>query len=636
MITPGRKTAAAALRGNGERSLGSDAAALMGMFLTAMARDEDKKFQLLKVLLVLLMPCLIGLAWRVNQNIKDEALATGWETHTHVVKQELHKLLYSVKSADAGQLGFIITGRPSSLNPYHAGLDASVLHLAELRRLTADNSNQQTLLVELAPLVAQKFADLKLSIALREEKGFPAASEAVLMASGEKRMEQIRTLIMRAQNEESKLLQVRMAAQTQSTRNTTQSVFLGGTLSTLALLLLLIYLRREQAGHQDAKMAQHVSEEKYRSLFNSIDEGFCVIDMVFDANEKPINYRFVEVSSAFERQTGLYAATGKWIRELVPDLEDDWFVIFGKVALTGEPQRFVHQVKAMARWFDVYAFRPNGLGCQRVALLFTDITERRQAQDEILLLNAELEGRVKRRTAQLQAANQELEAFSYSVSHDLRSPLNTIDGFAHLLARTMGEAGGAKSAHYLGRIREGVQQMGGLIDGLLSLAKMSRETLNFGSVDLSAIARQAAQSCQEADPGRQVKMHIQDGMEVYGDARLLSVVINNLLGNAWKFTSRQDAASIEIGRQAEKGGETRYFVRDNGAGFDMAHVDKLFGTFERLHAVSDFSGTGIGLVTVKRVIDRHGGRIWAEGKQNEGATFYFTLPPNLVLSIQAA
>ena len=636
MTTPGRKTTVTSSKITGNPPFGSDMAAILGMFFTTKVTKKNKKRRLLTTLLLLLMPCLLSVALLINQNIKNQANSARWETHTYLVNQNLHSLFSSIQGAESGQRGFIITGRPSFLETYYAGFDLCMLQLTELRRLTAGNLDQQGRLNELRALLMQKFTGLNTAIAQRQEKGFLADSQIPLTLSSESEADPIRALVNLALSEEKKLLEVRVAEHTQDTRDTAHSIFLGGVLGTLALFLLLVYLRWEQVGRQEADTAQHASEEQYRSLFNSIDEGFCLIDMLFDANEKPIDYRFLEVNRAFERQTGLYAATGKRIGELVPDLEDDWFVIYGKVALTGEPHRFVHQAKAMARWFDVYAFRPDGLDCPRVAVLFTDITKQRQAQDEILLLNAELEGRVKRRTAQLQVANQELEAFSYSVSHDLRSPLKTIDGFAHLLARTMGEAGGSKGAHYLSRIRAGVQQMGELIDGLLSLAKMSRETLHCGNVDLSAIARQAARDCREQDPGRQVQIDIQDGMEVYGDARLLSVVIQNLLGNAWKFTARQEAACIEVARRAGNGGETIYFVRDNGAGFDMAHADKLFGTFERLHTVSDFSGTGIGLATVKRVIDRHGGRIWAEGKENEGATFYFTLPPDLMLSIQAA
>ena len=251
--------------------------------------------------------------------------------------------------------------------------------------------------------------------------------------------------------------------------------------------------------------------------------------------------------------------------------------------------------------------------------------ELRRARDQILLLNGELEERVRQRTTQLETANRELEAFSYSVSHDLRSPLKSIDGFSHLLERTIGDKAGEKGTHYLNRIRSGVRQMADLIDGLLSLAQLSRDKLQFSKVDLADIARNVEKECRERDPERQAHILIQDTMPVIGDQRLLSVILQNLLGNAWKFTSRRELARIEVGSQPGEAGETVYFVRDNGAGFDMAYAEKLFGTFQRLHSPADFAGTGIGLATVKRVVDRHGGRIWAEGKENEGAVFYFTL-----------
>ncbi|MEO8012876.1 MAG: GAF domain-containing protein [Polaromonas sp.] len=264
-----------------------------------------------------------------------------------------------------------------------------------------------------------------------------------------------------------------------------------------------------------------------------------------------------------------------------------------------------------------------------VLIVNTDIRERRQAREEILLLNASLEDRVQQRTAQLKFANEQLEAFSYSVSHDLRSPLSSINGFSSLLARSIAGQGATpmteRSQHYLARIRAGVGQMGELIDAMLSLAHVSRSSLAWETVDLSAMARALLSAQQERDPGRVSRLQVQPGLMAQGDSRLLRQVLYNLLGNAWKFSARKACTCITLGQMVNPEGETVYFVRDNGAGFDMAYAPKLFGAFQRLHTTAEFAGTGIGLATVQRIVARHGGRVWAESVQGEGATFYFTL-----------
>jgi PAS domain S-box-containing protein len=255
----------------------------------------------------------------------------------------------------------------------------------------------------------------------------------------------------------------------------------------------------------------------------------------------------------------------------------------------------------------------------------SDITDRRRAQDEVARLNAELEERVKQRTAQLQAANAELEAFSYSIAHDLRSPLTSIDGFSHTLDELFGKTLGDQGRHYISRIRAGVRHMSDLTDAMLSLARLSRVTLRSERVDLAALARESLAQLREAEPEREAIVEIPEHLYAAGDPRLLAQVVANLVGNAWKFSACKPQTRITIGSRRGDNGEPVYFIADQGAGFDMAHASRLFGAFQRLHAPSEFEGTGIGLALVQKIISRHDGRIWAEAHRGEGATFYFTL-----------
>ena len=233
---------------------------------------------------------------------------------------------------------------------------------------------------------------------------------------------------------------------------------------------------------------------------------------------------------------------------------------------------------------------------------------------------------IKATEAALRLSNQELEAFSYSVSHDLRSPLNTIDGFSRLLAKQINSSDNDKAQHYLNRIQAGVAQMGQLIEDLLALAQVSRMQLRTEKVDLSALSQKILEDCVICAPNRVVKIQIEAGLVAFGDLRLLRVVMENLLGNAWKFISHRSRAEISVGTTLKADGDQVFFVADNGAGFDMAYADKLFTAFQRLHGVQEFPGSGVGLATVGRVIGRHGGKIWCDAKVNEGARFCFTLP----------
>lgn len=669
-----------------------------------------------------------------------------------------------------------------------------------------------------------------------------------------------------------------------------------------------------------AEQALRDSEAKYRGLFESIDEGFCVIEVIFDDAGKAVDYRFLEVNPSFEALTGIKDAPGKTMREIAPAHEEHWFEIFGRVALTGEPVRFENRAEQLGRWYDVHAQAHGRPGDRQVAILFSDISARKQAEeqltranrrlsflsmaasgllaaedpvvflsllfqwlserldvetcvyfieeDEVRLrlvlhhgiaeeatagfrqlafgqgvcgkaaaerkpiilanvlarsdemtvltrglgfdayaclplvargrllgtlsfgtarrsrfedeeielftsladevamavarqraeaeqlrerallrslidllpdfiyvkdrdsrflvandacarymgaatpddllghddtetyppevaaqfradelqtlagepvidkeetitgpdgitrivlttkiplrgpdgevvglvgtgrdiserkraekrirqLNEELEMRVSERTAELEAANRELEAFSYSVSHDLRAPLRAVDGFSELLLEDYGPELNEEARDYLRRVRAASQRMGQLIDAMLQLARVTRGEMLHEKVDLSSLARSISAELQESAPDRAVEWIIAPGQEARGDPRLLRALLENLLGNAWKYSAKRASARIEFG-SIERDGGREWFVRDNGAGFDMEYAGRLFSPFQRLHAPAEFEGMGIGLATVQRIVTRHGGAIRVEAAPDQGAAFYFTLAP---------
>jgi light-regulated signal transduction histidine kinase (bacteriophytochrome) len=292
----------------------------------------------------------------------------------------------------------------------------------------------------------------------------------------------------------------------------------------------------------------------------------------------------------------------------------------------------IHQCQAPRQWqpteIEFVQHIANHLGvalqhAELMAELQAEIIERKQAEQAVVTLNQGLQQAI----IELKAVNRELESFSYSVSHDLRAPLRSIDGFSQALLEDCLDQLDGTGQDYLHRIRNATQRMGNLIDDMLNLSQMTRSEMNLEPVNLSLLASNICAELHQSEPERQVDFLITPGLLAQGDTRLLQILLMNLLNNAWKFSSKNPHAQIEFGVLSIDAEIPAYFVRDNGTGFDMAFANKLFGPFQRLHSSTEFPGNGIGLATVQRIAHRHGGRVWAEGALQEGATFYFTLKP---------
>jgi PAS domain S-box-containing protein len=394
-----------------------------------------------------------------------------------------------------------------------------------------------------------------------------------------------------------------------------------GFILLMSCLLAVAILRAVQK-------QERAEAEKRRSeaLLNSVVENNPV--MIFLKEAKDL--RFILFNQAAEEITGYTRGEviGKNDHDLFPPEEAERFTAKDRAVLDlrgamdfseerihtkHRGQRFLH-TRRMAL-LDDKGEPEYLLGVSE------DITERKSAEEAVRQLNADLAAQ----SSQLKAANKELEAFSYSVSHDLRAPLRSIDGFSQALLEDYAEQLDSTAQNYLRRVRAASQRMAELIDDLLNLSRVSRTECRLETTDLSAMTKQVVAELRQREPQRSIEIAVPEGILAKGDSRLLKVILENLIGNAWKFTAKTADAKIMFGESGDNG-EHRYFVRDNGAGFDPTYAKKLFGAFQRLHDASEFPGTGIGLATVQRIVHRHGGTIWAEGKPNEGATFYFTLP----------
>jgi len=367
------------------------------------------------------------------------------------------------------------------------------------------------------------------------------------------------------------------------------------------------------------------SEVRYRTLFEKMDEGFCVAEMIYDAKGRPIDYRFVEINPTFEKHTGFQNALGKTIRELVPDHDQHWFEIYGRVARTGESNRFENIAKAMGRFYDVFAFPVGDAEHRMVGILFKDITEQRRAETALREAHDMLEHRVAERTAELTRSNRELEQFAYVSAHDLQEPLRQVRAYVSMLKERHSDKFEGKAARYFDFVYDGAARMSDLVSGLLEYSRIGARERRREAVSCNAAFEAGLANLKVSVREAHAQITRDDLPTVAADPTQLTQLFQNLVGNAIKF--RRDGVRPEIHVGCRHEGNARVlYVRDNGIGIDPEHHEKVFQIFQRLHGRDKFAGTGIGLAICKKIVEQHGGRIWIESRPGDGSTFCFTLP----------
>lgn len=389
-------------------------------------------------------------------------------------------------------------------------------------------------------------------------------------------------------------------------------------------VLYRVATMQDLTARKAAEQAATENEVRTSTLMEAMADGVCLIqdEHIVFANSALADL----VGYSREELAGMHFLDGA-----APEMRERVLKNYRmRSAGTGDPPKIydfclLHKNGVDRIWVEIHANVVQHRGRPAVLNVFRDTRERRQREEEIRRLNAELEQRVRDRTAELRAANSELESFVYAVSHDLRAPLRAMNGFSQALREDYGARLDDQALGYLGHIEQASRNMGSLIDGLLALSRSTRGELRRDRVDVSALAHSIAAELDRIDPGRHIRWDIAPGIEVDGDARMIDVILRNLLGNAWKYTAGTDTSVVEVFTEDEAG--DRYVtVRDNGAGFDMQHATKLFQAFQRLHRQDEFPGLGIGLATAHRIVTRHGGRIEGRGEPGRGASFRFTLP----------
>lgn len=576
---------------------------------SGLARASTGIFFLLALLLSL------GVAAFSYHSVRDFEQHAVWLQHSHQVINKLEQTSSTVRDVVSNSRGFALSGREEYRDGFDTGVRQITALLQELRQLLSDNPQQTRLLQQTEELVQQRLRLSRQLMALSPEEG------RIRVLEGKELSDRIRQGFEQMKGNENTLLATRVR-DTEMSANLTIFMVISGSLLSMALLLLVYRkLRKEMARRVEAQQRAQAYSDEIEDLYNnapcgyhSVDESDKVIIKINDTELKWLGYTRDQVVGRMTQADLLTPASARrYARELHPQ-----FLLKREISgidlnfRRADGSEFTALVNATA-----IPSRDNSKLISRTVIY--DISERKRAEEEIEALNADLE----RQAQHLHNVNKELESFSYSVSHDLRAPLRAISGYAMILEEDYAHAIDEKGREQLQVIRRNVRKMDALINDLLKLAKSTTGELTLQRFSMEELVGQVVAGLQQENPGVTFEVaHLEGAVANRG---LVAQVWENLLANAVKFSSRSEQPRVRVTMQADAE-EYVYGVHDNGVGFDMRYVHKLFGTFQRLHRQEEYAGTGIGLALVQRIVVRHTGRVWAESKPREGASFYFALP----------